>query len=150
MRKILLLLACALASSAAQAQIKCWNEGAKRVCGDAPPAGARVTTLNTPSGPAAPAPASAGKGQLTPAQQEEDFRKRRSDSAKAAEKAAMAERDAAEKRNYCEQARALIRQLESGQRLARTDAKGERYFLDENQIAQELARARQVAQQACT
>jgi hypothetical protein len=33
--------------------------------------------------------------------------------------------------------------------VTRTDAKGERYYLDDAQIAQETARARQSAQQWC-
>jgi transcriptional regulator with AAA-type ATPase domain len=45
--------------------------------------------------------------------------------------------------------RALLRTLESGQRIARTDAKGERSFLDEAQVAQEAAKARQAVQQWC-
>ncbi|MEW6690475.1 MAG: DUF4124 domain-containing protein, partial [Pseudomonadota bacterium] len=58
MRTTTLLFALAFAAGAAQAQIKCWNDAqGKRVCGDAPPPGARVTTIKAPSGPAG-APAS--------------------------------------------------------------------------------------------
>jgi hypothetical protein len=159
MRKILLIVACAvgaLASAGAQAQIKCWNEGGKRVCGDAPPAGAKVTTLNTPAAPSAPAAAAskdgkaASKGPLTAAEREQESRKRQADAQKSADKAAAEQQEAAAKRENCERSRAAIRDYESGQRIARTDSKGERYFLDENQVAQELAKMRQVAQQACS
>jgi hypothetical protein len=161
MRKILLFASFCIAAGAAQAQIKCWNDAnGKRVCGDAPPAGAKVTTLNAPSGgsaPAAPAPApgakddakAASKGPLTPAEREQDYRKRQAESAKAAEKAAQAQRDADAKRDTCQRARAALAQYESGQRIAMTDAKGERYFMDDNQLAAEAAKARQVAQEAC-
>jgi hypothetical protein len=39
--------------------------------------------------------------------------------------------------------------MESGQRIARTDARGERYFLEDAQVAQEAAKARQAVQQWC-
>ena len=159
MRKILLLLGFCVAAGGAQAQIKCWNEGGKRVCGDAPPAGAKVTTLRAPSGPAAPAPApgakdakdakAASKGPLTPAEQEQAYRKRQAEEKKAAEKSAAAEKDAATKRENCERARATLRQYESGQRIATTDSKGERVYLEDAQVAQETEKARQSVQQNC-
>jgi hypothetical protein len=160
MRKILLLLALCVAAGAAQAQIKCWNDAnGKRVCGDVPPAGAKVTTLKAPaSGDAPPAPAAAGKdgakkdaskGPLTPAEQEQEYRRRQAEQAKAAEKSAAAQKDDAAKQDNCNRAREALNQLQGGQRIARTDAKGERYFLDDNQIAAEAAKARQVAQDAC-
>ena len=162
MRKLLLFVAFAAAGAAlsftVQAQIKCWNDAnGKRVCGDAPPAGAKVTTLNAPSGPSAPAPApgakdgakAASKGPLTPAEREQEYRKRQAESAKAAEKSAQAERESAARKDTCDRARAALSQLESGQRIAMTDAKGERYFMDEDQKAAEMAKARQVVQDAC-
>jgi hypothetical protein len=161
MKKTLLFLLLAAATGAAQAQIKCWNEGGKRVCGDAPPAGAKVTTLRGPSGPADAAPSPAAKdaakdakaakrGPLTPAEQEQEYRKRQAEAAKAAEKQAAEAKDAEAKRDNCERAKEALRSFESGGRVARTDAKGERYFLDENQIAAEMAKARQVAKDSCS
>lgn len=162
MRKTLVFLlfaaAAAVSSGGAQAQIKCWNEGGKRVCGDAPPAGAKVTTLRGPSGPADPAPAAkdgakdakaAKRGPLTPAEQEQEYRKRQAESQKAADKQATESKDADSKRENCERAREALRSYESGGRVARTDAKGERYFLDESQIAAETAKARQIARDSC-
>lgn len=153
MRTTTLFLALALAAGAAQAQIKCWNDAqGKRVCGDAPPPGARVTTIKSPSGPA-PAPASkdaaAKRGPLTPAEQEQAYRKRQAEAQKAAEKAAQEEKDAAAKQENCERSRESLRVLESGQRIARTDARGERYYLDDAQIAQEMAKARDAVKQWC-
>ncbi len=164
MRKMLFFLLASFAAGAAQAQIKCWNEGGKRVCGDAPPAGAKVTTLRGPAGPAEPAAAAkdgakdakdvkdakaAKRGPLTPAEQEQEYRKRQAESQKTAEKQAAERKDADAKRENCERARETQRSFESGGRLARTDAKGERYFLDDAQIAQEVAKARESAQKAC-
>jgi hypothetical protein len=155
MRKILLFLAFSMAAGAAQAQIKCWNEGGKRVCGDAPPAGAKVTTLKAPVGGSDPAPATneaakdAQKGPLTPAQREQENRKREAEAKRVADKAAAKEKDAAAKRENCERAQNALRTYESGQRISQIDAKGERYFLDDAQIAAEKTKARQTVQDAC-
>ena len=164
MRKNLVFLlfaaAAAVSSGIAQAQIKCWNEGGRRVCGDAPPPGAKVTTIQGSSGPATPAPAPAAKDgakdakaakkePMTPAEREQDYRKRQAESQKAAEKLAAESKEADAKRENCDRARDALRTYESGGRVARTDAKGERYFLDEAQLAQETAKARQAAKEAC-
>jgi hypothetical protein len=53
------------------------------------------------------------------------------------------------KRENCARAQDALRTLETGQRVARTDTKGERYFLDDAQTAQETARARQSVQEWC-
>lgn len=160
MRKILLILALSMAAGAAQAQIKCWNEGGKRVCGDAPPPGAKVTTLRGPaSGQAEPVPAAAAKdgakkaekkGPLTPAEQEQEYRKRQDESAKASAKVAEEQRNAEAKKANCAQARQALVELESGLRISRINpTTGERYFLEESQIAQEAGKAREAIRTAC-
>lgn len=151
----LVALTLAAVAAPAQAQIKCWSEGGRRVCGDTPPPGAKVTTLRAPAEPANPPaaadPASkdARKGPMTPAEREQDYRKRQLEAKKAADKAAAEQKDAAAKKENCERAREALRTLESGQRIMRVDAKGERYFLDDAQVQAELAKARQAAQQWC-
>jgi len=156
MARLLLTLALALAATGVQAQIKCWNDAnGKRVCGDAPPPGARVTTLRGPTGPeAAPAAKDGGKdakrgGPLTPAEQDQENRKRQAEAQKASAKAAEEKKNEEINRENCERAKEAVGSLEIGGRVARTDAKGERYYLDDGQIAQELAKARQSAQQWC-
>jgi hypothetical protein len=78
-----------------------------------------------------------------------DYRKRRLERAdaerKAAETAAQAKRQAA----ACDDARAEIRALESGQRIARVDERGERQILDDTQRASRLDAARQSVQENC-
>ena len=158
MRKTLVFLAIAFAAGAAQAQIKCWNDASgKRVCGDAPPPGAKVTTLKGPSTPVEAAPAAKGaaskdakqRGPLTPAEQEQEYRKRQTEAQKAAAKTEDERKDAESKRENCERSKETVRVFETGGRIPRMDAKGERYFLDDAQIAQELAKARQAVQQWC-
>ena len=151
MPKILVFLMLSVLAGASHAQIKCWNEGSRRVCGDAPPPGAKVTTVAVPAAPAPAAadPKAAKRGPLTPAEKEQDYRKRQAESKKEAEKLAVAQKDAESRRENCERAREALRTYESGGRIARTDAKGERYFLDDNQVAAETAKARQNVKETC-
>ncbi|MGH8765232.1 MAG: DUF4124 domain-containing protein [Burkholderiales bacterium] len=155
MKKAFALCAFVLACGSAQAQIKCWNDAnGKRVCGDVPPVGARPTTIQgtAPSGSSLPSPAGksdAKKGPLTPAEQEQEYRKRKIEEAKAAEKSGQEQKEAAAKKANCNGAKEQVRNLESGQRQVRIDDKGERVFLDDAQVAQDLAKARQVQQEWC-
>ena len=87
-----------------------------------------------------------GEKPLSP---EAAFRKRQEEAEKEREKQAKAGQEAQEKRENCTRAQDALRSLESGQRVARTDSKGERYFLDDAQTAQETARARQSVQEWC-
>jgi Domain of unknown function (DUF4124) len=148
------LLAAALAfAGAAQAQIKCWKDAdGKRMCGDTPPPGATVKTIKVPASPPPP-PAAAGKdakkGPLTPAEKEQAFRKRQQEAAKAGEKAEKEDEKAAKKQQNCANAKQNVQMLESGQRIQRVNAAGERYFIDDAQRASELAEARKMEQEWC-
>jgi hypothetical protein len=157
MNRTLVLLIGLVFAGAAQAQIKCWTGAdGKRACGDTPPPGAKVTTVKVPSSPSPSAPASASpaakdakKGPLTPAEREQEYRKRQDEAQKTAAKDAEEKKDADTKRENCARARESLGILEAGGRIARTDAKGERYFLDDAQREQETAKARQLVQQSC-
>jgi hypothetical protein len=148
MRTLFLVLALAALPAWAQ-QYKWIDPDGKVRYGDVPPPGVNAQRLRPPSGPAAPAPATgAKKGEkaLTP---EQAFQKRQQDAAKDADKQAGADAEAQAKRENCQRAQESLRTYESGGRISRTDAKGERYYLDDAQIAQGAAQARQIAQQAC-
>ena len=159
-RLTLFALGMTLAAAAFGQQYK-WTDPSGRVqYGDVPPPGVKVTRLKAATGgyvPAEPAPAadakdaakSASKGPLTPAEQEAAFRRRQQEAAKDRDKQAAADQQAAAKKQNCAAAQENLRALESGQRIVRTDAKGERIYLEDAQIAQEAARARAVVQQAC-
>jgi len=156
-RAIVLAAACAFAAAAMAQQYKWVNKNGRVEYGDAPPPGVTATPLRPPPPAQAPAPApkaadksaAAKKAPVTPAEKEADFRKRQEEAAKEREKQAQEQQAAADKRENCARAQDNLRTLESGQRVARTDAKGERYFLEDAQIAQETARARQAVQQWC-
>jgi hypothetical protein len=158
MRKLLFFLLAIFAAGAAQAQIKCWTDvNGKRGCGDTPPPGAKVTTVRGTTPQAAPAPAAAAskdakdakKGPMTPAEKEKDYRERQQEAQKAAAKADAEKQDKAARNEGCERTKEYLRTLESGQRIARTNPSGERYYLDEKQVAQEVAKAREAMQKAC-
>jgi hypothetical protein len=148
MNKNLLLIVLLAAATGASAQQYRWTDKDGRVqYGDAPPAGANATALRGPSGPASAPAAPKGEAPLSP---EEQFRKRQKEAGEAREKQAKAEQEAQEKKENCTRAQASLRQLESGQRIGAIDAKGERYYLDEAQVAQEAAKARQAAGHWCS
>lgn len=133
--------------------------------GDSPPPGSKVTALKGQPAAPAPPPAAAAKdgakdagktagkdakkGPLTPIEQEQAFRKRKLEEEEARKKEADALAADAGKKQNCERAQQTVRQLESGQRIARTDPKGEIYYVDDEQRVKELAAARSSAAEWC-
>lgn len=142
-----------LAASAAQAQVfKCLDAAGRTVYRQDPcPASMKRETMSKPG--IAPAPAAApadaakaGKGEakkgpLTPAEQEQAFRQRQQNAAKAAkeadEKAAAAQR----KEANCNQARQRLATYSLGGRVTTVDANGERSYMEDSQIESEKAKA---------
>jgi hypothetical protein len=55
----------------------------------------------------------------------------------------------AQRAENCQRARTQVATLESGQRMARVNAKGEREVLDDKARAEELAQARDAAASNC-
>jgi Domain of unknown function (DUF4124) len=157
LRTLLFIAAFALAGAAA-AQYKWTDSNGKVQYGDTPPPGVKATAVRTPpplSQPEASAKKDDGKkddakkGPLTTVEKDADFRKRQRDAEDDREKQAKAQQEAQDKRDNCTRAREALAGLENG-RASRMDAKGERYYLDEAQTGQEIARARQAAQQWCS
>jgi hypothetical protein len=157
MKSTLLLFGLLLVTAGASAQQYKWVDRNGRVqYGDVPPPGVSATPLRAPTGRSAPVPsaqpeakAEAKKGPLSAAEQEAAFRKRQEEAEKDRQKQAQASEQAAARKENCTAAQNQLRTMESGQRIARTDANGERYFLDDAQVAQETAKARQAVQQWC-
>ena len=158
-RTFLLALACAFATTALAQQYKWTDKNGRVQYGDAPPPGVKATPLRPPAAAPAPAPKTpaakaadpkaAKKGPLTAAEQEAEYRKRQQDAAKEREKLAQEQQATEATKENCTRAQEALRTLQSGQRVARTDAKGERYYLEDAQIAQETAKAQQAVQQWC-
>jgi hypothetical protein len=157
MIRIALFAVAFLAAAGAQAQVyKCVDAAGKVVYSQDPcPANMKSDTMtrNRPSAPAAP-PADpsadkAAKGDAakstapkTAAEQEQAFRKRQQDQAKAAKESGQKSAEAQRKEENCRSARERFTQFEIGGRMSRINAQGERYYLEDAQIEQEKARAR--------
>ncbi|HEX4985763.1 MAG TPA: DUF4124 domain-containing protein [Burkholderiales bacterium] len=143
------LLAIVLAGCAAcfvcgaGAQTYKWTDAEGKVhYSDQPPPGnaKQETTISPRRKPSASAPA-ASKPK-TYREQEAEFRQRQ---VEAAEKDAAAKKkadEAAEKKRNCEQARNQVATLQAGGRIARTSENGEREYLSDAQIAEEIERGK--------
>ena len=150
-RTLLLLVAMGFTAGASAQQFKWVDKDGRTQYGDTPPPGVKATRIKPPpagtaTAPAAPAASKDGKKPLSP---EAGFQKRQQER-EAEEKKAneTAEADAARRQN-CESAQAQVRTIQSGQRMSTTNAQGERVFLDDSQIAAELARAQKAVAESC-
>lgn len=81
---------------------------------------------------------------MTTAERNADFQKRKIEQADKEKKAADDAKRAADKAKNCDRARAYQRALDSGQRLGNTDKNGERYYLSDEQRAQEAQATRNI------
>lgn len=149
-----------LTAAAAQAQVyKCLDANGGTVYRQDPcPPSMTRETMQKGGIPAAPvaAPAdSAAKGNAakggpkTPAEQEQAFRKRQQDAAKAAKEADQKSAQTQAKEANCTSARQRLAQLEIGGRISQIDDKGERYYMDDAQIEAGKTRARTDVSQFC-
>lgn len=86
---------------------------------------------------AASAPAAAASKPKDP---NEEFKKRQEEKAKAEAEAQKVAQDNAKRNAECERAKGYLRSLQDGTRIARTDAQGNRTFLDDAERAREMQR----------
>ena len=122
-----------------------------------PPANAKeLGTLNSrkPPAPATSAsPPASDKGTAakpkTHVEQEAEFRKRQVEAAEreAADKKKAAEE--AEKKKNCDQAQAQLKMLQAGGRLTRAGPQGERDYMSDAEIAQEIERGKKTVADWC-
>ncbi len=113
---------------------------------------ARIVESTAPAADAKPAPEpkpTPGAGPKTTAELEMEFRKRQQERADAEKKARDEETKAAAKATDCERARGYLRALEDGLRIERTDAAGNREYLDDAQRNAEIERTRKAMQANC-
>ena len=149
----------ALGTAAVQAQIyKCLDSNGTMVYSQNPcPPNMKRETMSRggipPASTVAPAPGAADKasksGPRTPAEQEQDFRKRQQDQAKAAKEANQKTAEAQAKEASCRNAQQRLTQFEIGGRISQINDKGERYYMEDAQIESEKARARADVAQYC-
>ena len=124
-----------------------------------PPAAVKDETVikrgkNAPPPPAAAAPGDKAKTAgppkaATPQEQEAEFRKRQVANAEkeAAEKKKADE--AAEKKTNCDAAKGQLANLQAGGRITRTNGKGEREFMTDQEVAQEVDRGKKAVSSWC-
>ena len=150
----------------ALAQIYSWKDKDGKVhYGDTPPPTGEVNQIRgAPAAKPAPAPAPESTGAPgatdtptaqepsrppTLAEREQAFRERRAAEAEARAKAAEEATRDAERERFCEQARNQLGALESGQRVSRFNAAGQREFLDDAARSAEVARLQQQVAEHC-
>ena len=96
---------------------------------------------------AAPAAANAPK---TYAERDAEFRKRQQERADNERKTQEEQQKAAQKAADCERSRGYMRALEDGVRVTRTDAAGNREYIDDAQRAAEMDRMRKAIRELCS
>ncbi|TFV98651.1 DUF4124 domain-containing protein [Oxalobacteraceae bacterium OM1] len=146
-------LLAAAAMQSAFAQYVWLDENGVRQYSDRPPPASvpEKRILKQPGSPgrplseAAEAPAAApadAAAQPTLADRDADFKKRRKEQVEKERKTAEETRAAEEKKRSCDRAREYLKALDSGERITRTGATGEREFLSDEQRAREVREAR--------
>jgi hypothetical protein len=78
-----------------------------------------------------------------------DFRKRTAEREKAEQKQSADETQATQRAASCNQAKGYLQMIESGTRLMRPDAEGNRNFLDEDQRAAEVQKTQEIIAKDC-
>ena len=145
---VLVLAACA---ASVQAQVYKWvdKDGKVQYSDQAPPPDAAKSSLqkviSTSPSPAAQSDKAAAKAP----DKVKEFEKRRSESAEKQKKGGEASKLVQRKQEACEDARSNLKSLEDGGRISKADASGERFFLDDDQRQQEIARARSIMSETC-
>jgi hypothetical protein len=114
----------------------------------APRPAAAAPVVDTPRA-AADSPGVAASAPPTALEREVQARRRAAEEERAAKAKAEDERNATRRAENCRQARNHLAALESGQRMARTNDKGEREVLDDAARALEMRRAREVMASDC-
>ncbi|MEO5733246.1 MAG: DUF4124 domain-containing protein [Rubrivivax sp.] len=110
-------------------------------------AGAAVAAV--PAGSAASAAAAPAPAASSALEKEVEARRLRAEQEQAAKTKADEARAATVRAENCRRARGAQAALESGQRMARTNEKGEREVLDDRGRAEELRQARTVVESDC-
>lgn len=150
----------ALAAVPATAQYQWRDTAGRMVFSDQPPpasvdpkrivkAPTAPLPLEAQAAPAAAATAGAAKAAPTVAERELAYRKRQAEQAEQEKKAAEESRRKLDLARACADTQADIRSLESGQRISRINAAGEREFLAEAERAQRLKDARKNVGERC-
>lgn len=144
------LLALACLAAPAQAQLYKWVDSSGRVqySDRKPPDGKQSQEVrNTVSSVGSQSGAASG-GQSV-AERDKEFQKRREELAKGQQKQQQSAAEQKQRAAGCDEAQRNLAGLQSGQRIARYDQKGEMSYLDDSGRASEIERTRQLVEQNC-
>lgn len=158
--RIVVIGLASLACTVASAQWQWIDKSGRKVYSDQPPPAdvAEKNILRQPGGrmaapAAAPSPAAPQAApealRLSGKDAALEEKKKKADAAEAAKKKAEEEKRAAARADSCARARRAKASLDSGVRLARADANGEREFLDEATRAAESKRMQSIIDADC-
>jgi hypothetical protein len=142
MKRIALAALCLLLAPLAPAQLYKWvdKDGKVQYSDQPPPAGASKQ-INVAPGPSTPAPSALDKDKA--------LEKARTESRESAKKNEDKEKVAKQREAECSKARSYLQGLDNGGRFVTFDDKGNRVFMEENQIEAEKVKARQNVEEAC-
>ncbi len=152
-------LACLLITSPAEAQWK-WRDSRGQIhISDIPPPRdvpdkdvlqrPELAARRPPPAPAASAVAAASAPAKAAVDPELEERRKRAEQEQAARAEADKQKAAAVRKDNCQRAREQLATLDSGQRIARIKADGEREILDDDARARESKRAREAIASEC-
>ena len=131
-----------LTAQVADAQVYQWKDASgKTIFSDRPPAGQEARNVHR--GSSEPASGESSPSRPTLADRDMESRQRQKEAKEKAEKAEREEKAATARREQCNHDRRYLAMLESGQRMALLDDKGERYFMDDDRRAAEITKARE-------
>ena len=154
LRIVICALSLAVAGGAAAQAYRWVDKDGKVRYGDTPPPGVQARPLQGGGASAAPSagdPAAKDttKGAQTAADKEQEFQKRRLEAQKAEQKAAAAAKEKETKAENCRRAREALATLQGGQRILRTNAQGEQYYVDDETRAANTQDAQRAVQDWC-
>ncbi|HUL40835.1 MAG TPA: DUF4124 domain-containing protein [Burkholderiales bacterium] len=142
-----------LAATNAYCDVYKWvdSDGTVHYSDQPAPGATQEQTLNIRSGTAADAESGAQKAPGTKSyiEQDAEFRKRQVEAEEKQVKEEKALADAKQRQQNCQRALDSLHALQSGARVTRTNDKGEREYLDDNQRQEEIANAQKSADSWC-
>ena len=149
-RLLTAFIAMLIAGAAAGQIFECVDANGKKEYAQVCPPGTVKETKWTKGGGAGSSPGKAAPATKSLTEQDAAFRKRAAERQEAEAKAEKEKTDSQNSQRACEDARAQLKQLEDGLRIARTDPNtGERSFLEDKDRPAEIARAREAVSSWC-
>jgi hypothetical protein len=141
-RMLVIAMALAVAPLASAELYKYVDKNGKTVYTDQPPADADAKRMSAPPAPAA-APA---KSYV---ERDKEIEKGREKSREQAKKTAEGDKAEQAKKQRCEQARGNLQIYTDGGRIMKTNDKGERDYMSDEEIAAERAKTPRLVDEAC-